>query len=127
MLSGMNGNDTLIGGAGTDTLYGGDGDDTLLAGSGVGDKLYGGTGSDLFIFDGTESGSATVVGGIVLDATPDNGIDTLALPANTTVTFDAKAGSGHASFVNTSGATETVTFSGIEHVTVDGKEVSSDH
>ena len=126
MLSGMNGNDALFGGEGADTLYGGEGDDRLLAGSGTGDKLYGGTGSDLFLFDGTESGSATVVGGVALDASPDSGTDLLALPVNTTVTFDAKAGSGHASFVNASGETETITFSGIECVSVGGKVVSSD-
>jgi len=45
MLSGSDGNDTLIGGYGDDTLHGGNGNDTLYGGAGS-DQLFGENGSD---------------------------------------------------------------------------------
>ncbi len=49
-LSGLGGNDLLIGGAGNDTLLGGDGHD-LLEGRGGNDALNGGSGNDRYRFN----------------------------------------------------------------------------
>jgi Ca2+-binding RTX toxin-like protein len=70
-LSGLGGNDVLLGGVGNDTLRGGDGadvlygdqgNDTLFGGKG-GDLLVGGDGADVFkwtLADDITSGSTTV-------------------------------------------------------------------
>lgn len=50
-IDGLEGNDTLIGGAGYDTLIGGAGNDFLDGGLGL-DSLTGGSGKDVFIFRG---------------------------------------------------------------------------
>ena len=50
-LNGQAGNDTLDGGAGDDTIWGEDGNDTLIGGTGVVDTLYGGYGSDTYVFN----------------------------------------------------------------------------
>jgi autotransporter-associated beta strand protein len=67
VLSGNNGNDTLIGGIGHDLLDGGAGNDSLLGGAGN-DTLRGGTGADIL------KGEA---GMDQLDAGVDNDIDQL--------------------------------------------------
>lgn len=48
VLSGLGGNDTLLGGLGRDFLYGGDGADSL-DGEGGSDRVYGGAGADTII------------------------------------------------------------------------------
>ncbi len=48
-LSGMNGDDTLVGGDGADNLAGGDGDDLLVCGGGR-DSIDGGAGTDTVVF-----------------------------------------------------------------------------
>jgi len=58
MLLGNLGNDTIYGGSGNDTLYGGGGDDILDGGEGD-DHIEGGKGSDTYMF-GRGSGKDTV-------------------------------------------------------------------
>ncbi len=59
-LSGDGGNDSLVGGAGADTLTSADGDDTLLGGMGR-DSLVGGDGNDQINGQG---GADTITGGV---------------------------------------------------------------
>jgi Ca2+-binding RTX toxin-like protein len=62
-IAGMNGADTIIGGAAGDNLYGGDDRDTLIGGAGA-DGMDGGNGADTFVMDnGTEIGGDVAVGG----------------------------------------------------------------
>jgi len=71
---GMNGNDTLTGGAGADALIGGPNSDQLTGGSGA-DQLFGGAASDAFRF--TSLGDA---GDKILDfTTTGGGADTVQL------------------------------------------------
>lgn len=58
-LSGLGGNDILLGGSASDTLSGGEGDDVLLGGAGA-DVLGGGLGRDILIGG---SGADTLTGG----------------------------------------------------------------
>ncbi len=102
-LSGMAGNDALTGGPGNDRLLGDDGNDTLLGGDGA-NYLLGGNGDDKLVFSRTApGGSDTLEGGagadtyqfttwpdavepaFVLEDTSTAGIDTIELPAGTTL------------------------------------------
>ena len=49
-MTGDAGNDLLDGGMGVDSLYGGAGDDWIMGGGANGDRLWGATGDDTFIF-----------------------------------------------------------------------------
>ena len=53
-MSGVNGNDTLIGSTGNDTLSGGNGNDKLIGGIGI-DTLTGGANNDIFVFNAPRS------------------------------------------------------------------------
>ena len=59
LLLGNAGNDTLLGGGAADTLNGGDGNDSL-DGQGGPDLIESGAGDDIFVWQGTFSGSDTV-------------------------------------------------------------------
>lgn len=58
-LLGNGGNDTLLGGSAADTLNGGDGNDSL-DGQGGPDVIESGNGDDIFVWQGSSSGSDTV-------------------------------------------------------------------
>ena len=59
LLIGNDGNDTLLGGSSADTLNGGGGNDSL-DGQGGPDVVESGTGDDIFVWQGSGSGSDTV-------------------------------------------------------------------
>ncbi|MBK7353668.1 MAG: hypothetical protein IPJ05_09010 [Nitrosomonas sp.] len=65
-IRGLDGNDTLLGGAGRDTIYGFGGNDLLDGGSGN-DKLYGGLGGDLIRPDTGLVGNDLIDGGEGID------------------------------------------------------------
>jgi Ca2+-binding RTX toxin-like protein len=78
ILSGGNGNDSILGGAGNNTLYGGVGDDILNGGSGSdvldpgtgADNIDGGVGSDsLTIYNSTDTANTTLVYSNATDGT----------------------------------------------------------
>ncbi|MFS4437748.1 calcium-binding protein [Paracoccaceae bacterium GXU_MW_L88] len=58
LLHGGEGDDVLTGSSGADRLYGAEGDDVLIGGAG--DTLTGGVGSDVFVLDGSKSGTAVI-------------------------------------------------------------------
>ena len=108
LLEGDGGRDSLIGGAGSDTLIGGSGFDTLEGGEGN-DLLQGGNGNDVII----ASGGDTVEGGEGGTDSDDN----LIVDDVDFVTFDPTDDeNGTVTFNDGS----TLTFTGIERLTVNG-------
>ncbi len=125
-LIGGSGSDTLDGGSGADTLDGGIGDDVLLGGTGD-DSLVGGTGFDTLTGgDGADrleggDGNDQIIasGGDVVDG-GEGGTDTddeLVVDDVAFVTFDpGNSENGTVTFNDGS----TLTFTGIERLTVNG-------
>lgn len=70
-LSGLGGNDDLVGGSGADILLGGDGDD-ILEGRGGNDVMGGGAGHDRYLFN-----LATPLGADIIAELANGGADTL--------------------------------------------------
>jgi Ca2+-binding RTX toxin-like protein len=117
---GGDGDDTVTGMLGNDVAYGGDGDDNVL-GNGGNDTLYGGAGADVLQGEDdadTIHGEAgdTVYGG---EGGDDN--DTLILTDVAQVVYDPFALENGVVTFNDGG---TLNFYGIEHVVVDGEELS---
>jgi Ca2+-binding RTX toxin-like protein len=99
-LYGNNGNDSLDGGSGLDLLVGGDGDDTLT--NLDGGDFQGGAGNDTLVFSFIDT---------FLGIDPDDG-------SYPPLVFDGSTGSG---------ASQQVTFSGIEAFHIVGSKNSPDH
>jgi Ca2+-binding RTX toxin-like protein len=107
-LQGDGGRDSLVGGEGDDLLQGGSGFDTLIGGEGA-DTLEGGNGNDVII----ASGGDVVSGG---EGGTDTG-DELIVDDVASVTFDPlDSENGTVTFNDGS----TLTFTGIEQLTVNG-------
>lgn len=77
VLSGLAGNDTLIGGPGISLLFGGEGDDLLVSGSGN-TGMQGGEGDDRFVFDADTPLGADLISDL-------GGSDTLDFSGTTTL------------------------------------------
>ena len=119
---GLDGNDTLLGGAGNDTLYGGNGKDVLSGGLGV-NTLIGGADADSFVFSkqtaGVEKDSITdfTVRGLVHDV--------LKISLQLATGFDYLTGHGE---IAQSGLNTLLTFAGNQTVTlvnVDSHQLTS--
>lgn len=94
-LVGGTGNDLLNGGGGNDILSGGDGDDTLQGGTGT-DTVTGGAGNDVWLAEGTDSGTDRVDLGADNDYAEVGFFDTATGPdtldggtGNDTIAFDS--------------------------------------
>ncbi len=132
VLLGNAGNDTLLGGSAADTLNGGDGNDSL-DGQGGPDLIESGAGDDIFVWQGTFSGSDTVTNSsgadgvqVVLGAAANNvTINQSAIPSDGTfglmqitdgtakLTIDSTIGQVT---VNSGAGDDTVTVSDIDTV-----------
>jgi Ca2+-binding RTX toxin-like protein len=117
-LYGDAGNDTLSGGRGNDTLDGGAGNDQLNGGKGS-DSIFGGTGNDTISVGGPDEGGGDVIDGGEDD--DDNDIDVLDLSAlkdfGLSVNYtSADKEDGTATWTDSHGDTQTLTFSNIEKV-----------
>jgi Ca2+-binding RTX toxin-like protein len=77
ILSGLGGDDTLVGGPGVAILFGGDGDDILVSGAGN-TGMQGGAGNDRFVFDADSPLGADLVADM-------DGTDVLDFSSTTTV------------------------------------------
>lgn len=128
---GVEGNDSLDGGAGNDTLYGDGGNDTLRGGA-DNDLLYGGTGNDSLYGDGGndtlygDDGNDSLFGGAGNDVLFGGaGNDTLTGDGgNNTLT----GGAGNDTFVYTAGSNLTITDLNIGNTggLFDGSQLNND-
>ncbi len=75
-ISGLAGDDMIVGSADADTLLGGDGDDVIVGGSGS-DSIDGGAGNDFVSFEDAEEGVSVIVGTHHGEATIGPDVDTL--------------------------------------------------
>ena len=115
LLLGNAGNDTLLGGGAADTLNGGDGNDSL-DGQGGPDLIESGTGDDIFVWQGTFSGSDTVT-----NASGADGVQVLlgATANNVTITQSAIPADGTMGLIQITDGTAKLTIdSSIGQVTV---------
>lgn len=119
-LYGLNGNDTLIGGAGNDVIRGGEGNDILIGGAGddiliggIGDDtITGGVGSDRVILDvllGVDTWTDFVKGDTSINVNADV-IDIRALLANNTGISESNLGDYIKLSYNVGASTVTVSY-----------------
>lgn len=116
VILGQGGNDLLDGGAGNDQVDGGEGMDTITSGGGD-DAASGGQASDLFNF--TEGGNHTIVGGEDLDGADIDVLDLTGLDRSLYTLTEGASEAGSIEFRDTDGnVTGITTYSEIEEVII---------
>lgn len=110
LITGGTGDDIIEGGTGGDTLYGGAGSDTITGGSGA-DTMYGGADEDTFVITGAGIDNDTIDGGETTTTGTDWDVldlSGLTIPLTLIYTGDESG--------TISDGTDTISFTGIEHV-----------